>query len=83
MRMTQLFTKTSKTVPADETAKNAQLLIQAGYVYKIMAGVYAYTPLGLRVLENIKRIVREYMSFMINSRTRSSPPRARRCRSRT
>lgn len=62
MRMTQLFTKTSKTVPADETAKNAQLLIQAGYVYKIMAGVYAYTPLGLRVLENIKRIVREEMN---------------------
>lgn len=62
MRMTHLFTKTSKTVPADETAKNAQLLIQAGYVYKIMAGVYAYTPLGLRVLENIKRVVREEMN---------------------
>ncbi len=61
MRRTQLFTKTSKTVPADEAAKNAQLLIQAGYVYKVMAGVYAYTPLGLRVLENIKQIVREEM----------------------
>jgi prolyl-tRNA synthetase len=45
--MSQLFTKTSKTHPADETSKNAQLLIQAGYVYKVMAGVYAYTPLGL------------------------------------
>lgn len=62
MRLSQLFTKTSKTVPADETAKNAQLLIQAGYVYKVMAGVYAYTPLGLRVLENIKQIVREEMN---------------------
>lgn len=62
MKMTQLFTKTSKTVPADEVAKNAQLLIQAGYVYKVMAGVYAYTPLGLRVLENIKQIVREEMN---------------------
>lgn len=62
MRLSQLFTKTSKTVPADETAKNAQLLIRAGYVYKIMAGVYAYTPLGLRVLENIKKIVREEMN---------------------
>ncbi len=62
MRLTQLFTKTSKTVPADETSKNAQLLIQAGFVYKVMAGVYAYTPLGLRVLENIKRIVREEMN---------------------
>ncbi len=62
MRQSQLFTKTSKTVPADETAKNARLLIQAGYVYKVMAGVYAYTTLGLKVLENIKRIVREEMN---------------------
>ena len=62
MRLSKLFTKTSKTVPADETAKNAQLLIQAGYIYKVMAGVYAYTPLGLRVLENIKQIVREEMN---------------------
>lgn len=61
MRLSQLFTKTSKTIPADETARNAQLLIQAGFIYKVMAGVYAYTPLGLRVLENIKRIVREEM----------------------
>lgn len=62
MRVSQLFTKTSKNIPADEAAKNAQLLIQAGYVYKVMAGVYAYTPLGLRVVENIKRIVREEMN---------------------
>lgn len=62
MRVSQLFTKTSKNLPADETAKNAQLLIQAGYVYKEMAGVYAYLPLGLRVLENIKRVIREEMN---------------------
>lgn len=62
MRVTKLFTKTSKTAPADEASKNAQLLIRAGYVYKIMAGVYAYTPLGLRVLEKIKQIVREEMN---------------------
>jgi prolyl-tRNA synthetase len=62
MRLSQLFTKTSKTVPADETAKNARLLIQAGFIYKAMAGVYAYTPLGLRVVENIKQIVREEMN---------------------
>ena len=62
MKLSQLFTKTRKDVPADETAKNAQLLIQAGYIYKVMAGVYAYTPLGLRVVENIKQIVREEMN---------------------
>ncbi|MES2224623.1 MAG: aminoacyl--tRNA ligase-related protein [Patescibacteria group bacterium] len=61
MRQTQLFTKTKKENPADEVSKNAQLLIRAGYVYKIMAGVYAYTPLGFRVLEKIKQIVREEM----------------------
>ena len=62
MKMTDLFTKTSKSVPADETARNAQLLIQAGFIHKEMAGVYAYLPLGLRVLENIKAIVREEMN---------------------
>jgi prolyl-tRNA synthetase len=62
MRLSQLFTKTSKTTPSNETAKNAILLIQAGFIYKVMAGVYAYTPLGLKVLENIKQIVREEMN---------------------
>lgn len=62
MKMSQLYTKTSKTVPADETAKNAQLLIQAGYIHKEMAGVYAFLPLGKRVLDNIANIVREEMN---------------------
>lgn len=62
MRMSQLWTKTLKEVPGDEVAKNAQLLIRAGYVYKEMAGAYAYLPLGLAVLENIKAIVREEMN---------------------
>jgi len=62
MRVSKLFTKTSKTAPADEVSKNAQLLIRAGYIHKEMAGVYAYLPLGLRVLENIKKIIREEMN---------------------
>jgi prolyl-tRNA synthetase len=62
MRQSQLFTKTRKEAPADEVAKNAQLLIRAGYVHKVMAGVYAYTPLGLKVLERIKQVVREEMN---------------------
>ncbi len=64
MRLSQLFTKTRKDVPADETAKNAQLLIKAGFIHKEMAGVYAYLPLGLKVLENIKQIVREEMNYV-------------------
>lgn len=62
MRVSQLFTKTTKTIPADEVAKNAQLLTRAGYIYKEMAGVYAYMPLGLIVLDKIKQIVREEMN---------------------
>ncbi len=61
MKLSTLFTRTSKTVPADETARNAQLLIRAGFVYKEMAGVYTFLPLGLRVLNNIANIVREEM----------------------
>ena len=61
MLQSQLFTKTRKEVPADEVAKNAQLLIRAGYIHKEMAGVYAYLPLGLRVLNNIEKIIREEM----------------------
>lgn len=64
MRQTQLFTKTRREAPADETAKNAQLLIRAGYVHKEMAGAYAWLPLGLRVMENIKTIVREEMDAL-------------------
>jgi len=64
VRLSQLFTKTSKTIPADETSKNAKLLIQAGFVHKEMAGVYAYLPLGLKVVENIKQIIREEMNSL-------------------
>jgi prolyl-tRNA synthetase len=62
MRVSQLFTKTSKTAPADEVAKNAELLIRAGFIYKEMAGVYAYLPLGKRVLDKIVQIIREEMN---------------------
>ena len=62
MRQSHLFTKTRKEAPKDEVSKNAQLLIRAGYIHKEMAGVYAFLPLGRRVLENIVRIVREEMN---------------------
>jgi len=61
MRQSTLFTKTRREAPADEVSKNAQLLIRAGFVHKEMAGVYAYLPLGFKVLEKIKQIVREEM----------------------
>jgi len=61
MRQSQLFTKTLREAPTDEQAKNAELLIRAGYIHKEMAGVYQLLPLGLRVVEKIKKIVREEM----------------------
>lgn len=61
MRLSQNFTRTLKEAPADETARSAQLLIRAGFIYKEMAGVYAYLPFGKRVLEKIIQIVREEM----------------------
>ena len=62
MRRSQSFVKTRREAPADETAKNAQLLIRACYIHKEMAGVYSYLPLGMRVIDNIKQIVREEMN---------------------
>ncbi|HUC01668.1 MAG TPA: aminoacyl--tRNA ligase-related protein [Candidatus Paceibacterota bacterium] len=62
MRQSELFTKTERNAPKDETTVNAQLLARAGFVSKLMAGVYSYLPLGLRVLRNIEEIVREEMN---------------------
>ncbi|KKR34821.1 MAG: prolyl-tRNA synthetase, partial [Parcubacteria group bacterium GW2011_GWC2_40_10] len=62
MRQSQLFTKTRKDVPSDETSKNAQLLIRAGFIHKEMAGVYSYLPLGLKVIKRIENIIREEMN---------------------
>ncbi len=64
MKQSQLFTKTRKEAPADEVSKNAQLLIRAGFIQKEMAGVYDYLPLGLRVIENIKKIIRQEMNMI-------------------
>ncbi len=61
MRQSKLFTKTRREAPSDEVAKNAQLLVRAGYIHKEMAGVYSYLPLGQRVLGKIENIVREEM----------------------
>jgi len=61
MKFSQLFTKTIKEAPADEAAINAKLLIRGGFITKVMAGVYEYMPLGLRVLNKINGIIREEM----------------------
>ncbi len=62
MRLSQLFTKSSKDISKDEVSKNAELLMKGGYIFKEMAGVYSYLPLGLRVLQKIVSIIREEMN---------------------
>lgn len=62
MRLSHLFTKTSKDSQSDASSRNADLLVRAGFIHKTMAGVYSYLPLGLRVLTRIEQIVREEMN---------------------
>lgn len=61
MRQSHLFTRTRREAPKDETAKNAQLLIRAGFIQKMQAGVYSYLPLGERVMDKLTKIIREEM----------------------
>jgi prolyl-tRNA synthetase len=61
MKQSALFTKTRREAPKDEVAKNAQLLIRAGFIHKEMAGAYSFLPLGLRTLNKIVQIIREEM----------------------
>lgn len=62
MKLSHLFTKTLREAPRDEESKSAQLLIRAGFIFKEMAGVYTFLPLGLAVLRNIEQIVRDEMN---------------------
>ncbi len=61
MKLSQTFVRPTKTVSGDGDTLNYQLLTKGGFVDQLMAGVYTYLPLGLRVLRNIEQIVREEM----------------------
>lgn len=61
MRYSQLFGKTIREAPKDETSANAVLLTRGGFIQKLAAGIYTLLPLGLRVVEKISNIVREEM----------------------
>lgn len=64
MRRSEIFLKTKKEAPADEQSQSAQLLIRGGFIHKDSAGIYAYLPLGLKVIENIKEVVRSEMNTL-------------------
>src|SRR3990167_9180327 len=61
MRYSQVFPKTLREAPRDAETVNHKLLTQAGFVRQLMAGVYTYMPLGIRVLNKISQVVREEM----------------------
>lgn len=59
--MSRLVSTPEKQPPANADTINHKLLVQAGFVRQLMAGVYTYLPLGLRVLRKLEKIVREEM----------------------
>jgi len=62
MRQSELIYKTYKEEPADEESRNAKLLIRAGFIEKVSAGIYNFLPLGIRVIKKIENIIREELN---------------------
>lgn len=62
MRQSNFFMPTSKEAPADAVAESHKLLLRGGYVRQVTAGVYAYLPLGFRVLQKAEKIMEEEMA---------------------
>lgn len=61
MRLSQYFLPTLKENPIDATVVSHQLMIRAGMIRQTASGIYTWLPLGLRVLKNVEKIVREEM----------------------
>ena len=61
LRMSTLFLRTLREDPADAELPSHRLLVRAGYIRRVAPGIYTWLPLGLRVLRNVERIVREEM----------------------
>jgi prolyl-tRNA synthetase len=61
MRMSRLFLRTLRDDPADAEVDSYRLLVRAGYIRRVAAGIYSWLPLGYRVLRKIEQIVREEM----------------------
>jgi prolyl-tRNA synthetase len=60
-RMSQLFLRTLRESPTDADVPSHQLLVRAGYIRRAAPGIYTWLPLGLEVLRNVERVVREEM----------------------
>jgi prolyl-tRNA synthetase len=62
MKASQFFISTLKEAPADAEVVSHQLMMRAGMIKKLAAGVYTYMPMGLRVIQKVEAIVREEMN---------------------
>jgi prolyl-tRNA synthetase len=61
LRMSTLFLRTLRDDPADAEVASHRLLVRAGYIRRIGAGIYSWLPLGVITLRNIERVIREEM----------------------
>ena len=61
MRISKLFGKTQREIPTEADTVSHQLLLRAGMISQVAAGVYSYLPLGWRVLKKMENIIREEM----------------------
>jgi len=62
MRASQYFISTLKEAPADAEVVSQKLMLRAGFIRKVAAGIYSYLPIGLRVIRKVEEIVREEMN---------------------
>ncbi len=63
-RMSSLFVRTLREDPADAEVPSHRLLVRGGYIRRAAPGIYSWLPLGLRVLRNVERVIREEMDAM-------------------
>ena len=61
MRVSKLLLPTLREVPSDAEIMSHKLMLRAGYIRKLAAGIYSYLPLGIRTLQKVEKIVREEM----------------------
>lgn len=61
MKYSQILIPTLRETPSEAEVSSHQLMLKAGYIRKVAAGIYTYLPLGLMVIKNVERIIREEM----------------------
>jgi prolyl-tRNA synthetase len=61
MKYSESLIPTLRETPSDAEVTSHQLMLRAGYIRKVAAGIYTYLPLGFKVLKKVENIVREEM----------------------